>query len=250
MNKKKSILVLSSLAVTMLALGSCSNGGKANINDSVITVGASSTPHALILEQAREYIEGKGYTLDIKVMTDYVTPNISLNDGDLDANYFQHEPYLFDFNLNHGTDLIAVKKIHFEPMSIWVGKSNNGKIIIPNDKSNGDRARALLEKYGVGVGVGPIVEMEAQSIPLMLDDCSYACVNGNYALEADLIHKYNCYASESSLDHTALENANVVAVKRGNENAQAIRVLIDGLTQKKISDYMWNTFGYSVVPMF
>ena len=238
----KSILILSSV----LLLASCSKG-KADICDSVITVGASSTPHALILEQARGYIEEKGYKLDIKVMTDYVTPNTSLNDGDLDANYFQHEPYLFDFNLNHQTDIISVKKIHFEPMSIWVGKSDNGKILIPNDKSNGDRARELLKTYEF---TGPIVEMEAQSIPLMLDDCSYACINGNYSLEADLIHKYYCYASESKTSEIAMKNANVIAVKRGNETAQSIRVLVEAMTQDNVRDYIYNTFAGSVLPMF
>lgn len=240
----KSILVLSSV----VALASCSSG-KADIKDSVITVGASSTPHAEILEVARPYVESKGYTLDIKIMTDYVTPNISLDDGDLDANYFQHEPYLFDFNLNHKTDIISVAKIHFEPMSIWVGKSDNGKIIVPNDKSNNDRAKDLLKTYGFSDS-REIVEMEAQSIPLMLDDCSYACVNGNYALESKLADKYQCYASESTLSSVAMKNANVIAVKRGNENAQAIKVLVEAVTQDNVRDFIFYTYRGAVKAMF
>lgn len=153
------------LLLPALLLASCGNSGSADIADSVIVVGASSTPHALILEQTRSYIEEQGYSLEVKVINDYVTPNTLLNDGDLDANYFQHEPYLYDFNLNHGTDIVSVKKIHFEPMGIYRGSANNGKFIIPNDKSNGDRARNLIEVFKtLGIAdVGEIVEMEAQS---------------------------------------------------------------------------------------
>ena len=251
MKNTKTILLLSSVVL----LASCSRG-KANINDSVITVGASSTPHAQILEQAKGYIEEKGYKLDVKVMTDYVTPNTSLNDGDLDANYFQHEPYLFDFNLNHETDIISVKKIHFEPMGIYRGTSNNGKIIIPNDKSNGDRARELLKSFAALLMFSDtdftIVEMEAQSIPMMMDDCSYACINGNYALESGVAKsdKYPCVFAESKSSDIAYKNANVIAVKRGNENAQAIRVLVEALTQDNIRYYISDKFGSAVIPMF
>lgn len=250
MKNKKSILLLTSVFL----LASCNSGGKADIRDSVITVGASSTPHALILEQARSYIEEKGYTLDIKVMTDYVTPNISLDDGDLDANYFQHEPYLFDFNLNHNTDLISVAKIHFEPMGVYRGSANNGKIIIPNDKSNGDRAKELLTALGAILMFSDkdftIVEMEAQSIPMMMDDCSYACINGNYALESKVFEKYECVTSESAYSSVAIKNANVIAVKRGNETAQPIRVLVEALTTEKVKLYIHETFGSSVIAMF
>lgn len=251
MKNIKSILILSSV----LLLASCSKG-KADICDSVITVGASSTPHALILEQARGYIEEKGYKLDVKVMTDYVTPNTSLNDGDLDANYFQHEPYLFDFNLNHQTDIISVKKIHFEPMGVYRGKSDNGKILIPNDKSNGDRAKELLKVFGAILMFSDkdftVVEMEAQSIPLMMDDCSYACINGNYALESGIVKNeaYPCVISESKTSEVAMKNANVIAVKRGNETAQSIRVLVEAMTQPNIKDYISATFGTAVIPMF
>ena len=249
MNKKNSILLLTSVFL----LASCS-GGSADINDSVITVGASSTPHAIILEHARSYIEEKGYTLDIKVMTDYVTPNISLDDGDLDANYFQHEPYLYDFNLNHGTDLVSVAKIHFEPMGVYRGSANNGKIIIPNDKSNGDRAKELLKTLSALLMFSDkdftIVEMEAQSIPMMMDDCSYACINGNYALESKVFEKYTCVTSESIDSKVAITNANVIAVKRGNETAQAIRVLVAALTTNDMAQFIHDTFGSSVIAMF
>lgn len=246
----KKLLVL----LPALLLASCNNGGSAVITDSVIVVGASSTPHSLILEQARSYIEDQGYTLEIKVINDYVTPNTLLNDGDLDANYFQHEPYLYDFNLNHSTDIISVQKIHFEPMGIYRGSANNGKFIIPNDKSNGDRARDLIEIFKTLniADVGEIVEMEAQSIPMMLDDCAYACINGNYALESGISKSDNhpCVWAESSTDSIAIKNANVVAVKRGNETAQAIKVLVAALTQDKIREYIKKEFGSAVIPMF
>lgn len=242
---KKSILVLT---LSAFLLGACDGtSNKSGITDKIITVGASSTPHALILEKARSNIEKKGYELDIKIMTDYVTPNLSLDDGDLDANYFQHEPYLFDFNLNQGTDIISVAKIHFEPMGVYVGKNPNGKIIIPNDKSNGDRAKELLKLHNVQ---GDIIEAEAQTIPLMLDDCKYACVNGNYALESKIINKYECIFHEDEFSEVASKNANVIAVKRGNETAQCIKVLVEAVKSSEVRSYIYETFGSAVIPTF
>ncbi len=235
---KKSLILLASV----LLLTACNS---TNIDDKNIVVGASSTPHALILEQTRKYIESKGYTLDIKIMNDYVTPNIALSDGDLDANYFQHEPYLLDFNENYKTELVGVKKIHFEPMGIYQGSLTNGKIIIPNDKSNGDRARELLTLNGYS---GDIVEVEAQSIPLMLSDCQYACINGNYALSSGVVDKV--LVTETKDSEIANKNANLIAVKKGNEEKTAIKILVESLTQENIKKYISDTFGQSVIPMF
>lgn len=240
-------LILVSL-VSLLC--SCSNTGKAKIDDKVITVGASSTPHARILEQAKSYVESKGYSLDIKVMTDYVTPNISLNDGDLDANYFQHEPYLKEFNESHGTKLVSVEKIHFEPMTVFVGKSGNGKIIIPNDKSNSDRARALLNKLYMYESIYTYVEAEASTIPMLLSDCAYAVVNGNYALGAGLFETGTVYGSESKDDEVAKTMANIIAVKKGNEEKPAIKVLCESLKQDNIKEFINTEFKGAVVPMF
>ena len=184
MHKTLKFLILACLPV--LTLAGC---GK---NNKTIVVGASSTPHALILEQTRGYIEKQGYKLDVKVFNDYVLPNYALENGELDANYFQHEPYLNEFNTSNGTHLVSAMKVHFEPMGIYKGNklsldsfSNGDKIIVPSDKSNYDRAVELLKVNGMDNA--NLVQVEAQNIPLMLSDCSYAVINGNYALSAGVV---------------------------------------------------------------
>lgn len=243
---KKTILLIPFLVIALASCGS-------SIDDKTIIVGASSTPHALILEQTKDYIKEKGYTLDIKVMTDYVTPNLSLESGDLDANYFQHEPYLNDFNAAYGTDLISVKKIHFEPLGIYAGKKSNlddikptDKIAIPNDTSNKARAIDLLSEHGLE-GC-ELIEMEAQSIPTTLSDVEYAVINGNYALSSNVISKV--IVTESTESAIANTMANIIAVKKGNENKPAINLLIEAICRDEIKDYIRLTFGSSVIPMF
>lgn len=231
------------LVVLPILLTSCSGN---TISDKKIVVGASSTPHALILEQTKNYVTSKGYELVIKVMNDYVTPNLSLRDGDLDANYFQHQPYLTDFNSNYKTDLVSAGGVHFEPMGIYKGSKTNKKVIIPNDKSNGDRAKELLKVNGYTDYT--VVEMEAQSIPLMLDDCEIACINGNYALSSNVTNKV--IVTESTESEVAKKNTNVVAVRKGTENDPCIKVLMDALYQDSTREYIIKTFGSSVLPMF
>lgn len=249
MKIKTFILVSISLFLT-----GCS-GGKANIDDTTIVVGASSTPHAQILEQTRSYLKGKGYDLEIKVMTDYVTPNISLKDGDLDANYFQHEPYLLDFIANYNTDLVCVEKIHFEPMTIFSGgNSSSMKIAIPNDKSNSDRARALLNSnmsvLTQTLDLYTIVEVDAATVPLMKDDVSYIVVNGNYGLQSGLFENDTPIASEGSGDDIAFKMANIIATRKGCESKTAIQVLVESLKQENIKNYINKTYKGAVIPMF
>ena len=242
MHKTLKFLILSCLPV--LTLAGC---GKSN---KTITVGASSTPHALILEQTKGYIEKQGYKLDIKIFNDYVLPNYALENGELDANYFQHEPYLNEFNSANGTHLVSVMKVHFEPMGIYKGNKSSldsyvasDKIIVPSDKSNHDRAVDLLKENGMQ-GAN-IVQVEAQNIPLMLGDCSYAVINGNYALSAGVVNR--CLVTEDKESEIANKMANVIAVKNGNQESAKTKVLTDALKQENIKTYIEAKFGDSVI---
>ena len=245
---KKNIYLIAILSAFLLA--GCN---PSNIDDKDIIVGASSTPHALILEQAKGYVESQGYKLDIVVMTDYVTPNLSLDSGDLDANYFQHEPYLQDFNESNDTDLVSVAKIHFEPLGIYAGKKANldniqpsDTVIVPNDTSNKAWALDLLTIHGLTNC--NIIEMEAQAIPSALQDAEYAVINGNYALSSGVVDKV--IITESPTSDIAQVMGNIIAVKRGNEHKPAIELLVEAITQENIRDFIEATFGASVIPLF
>lgn len=242
----KTIKFLMLACLPVLTLAGCNNASKH------ICVGASSTPHALILEQTKPYLKEQGYKLEVKVFNDYVLPNYALENGELDANYFQHKPYLNEFNSSNGTHLVAVLDVHFEPMGIYAGKKasldvyqNGDKIIVPSDKSNFDRANSLLALYGMDKA--NIVEVEAQNIPLMLADCAYAVINGNYALSAGVVDK--CLITEDKESDIAKTMANVIAVKEGNEESSKTRVLVEALKQENIKSYIESTFGDSVIYM-
>ena len=242
MHKTLKVFLLACLPV--LALAGCNNKTK------TIVVGASSTPHALILEQTKGYIEEQGYKLNIKVFDDYVLPNYALENGELDANYFQHVPYLNEFNESNKTHLVSVMKVHFEPMGIYAGNKKDlasfnkeDKVLVPSDKSNYDRAVELLKENGFDEA--NLVQIEAQNIPLMLSDCAYAVINGNYALSANVVDR--CLVTEDKNSDIADKMANVIAVKSGNEEKEKTRVLVNALKQEKIKDYIEVTFGSSVL---
>ena len=231
------------LAIAALCLVGC-NRRKGN----EILVGASPTPHAEILEVAKPLMKEKGYNLQIKVFDDYVTPNLSLASGDIDANYFQHTPYLDDFNKNNGTDLVGVCKVHFEPMGIYSTKhtelKSGLKIAIPNDTSNGKRARDLLAANGIE---GTIIELEAQTLPSILVDVDYACINGNYALSSGVVDK--CLVTESTESDIAQTNANIIAVAKENVNLPKVAALVECLKSQTIKDFIKDKYGSSVIPM-
>lgn len=244
MFKTLKFLILACLPV--LTLAGCDKSNK------TIVVGASSTPHALILEQTKGYIEKEGYKLDIKVFNDYVLPNYALENGELDANYFQHKPYLNEFNSSNGTHLVPVLDVHFEPMGIYSGKKNslddftNGDtVLVPSDKSNHDRAVELLKEHSMEHA--NIVEVEAQNIPLMLSDCSYAVINGNYALSSGVVKR--CLVTEDKKSEIAQTMANVIAVKSGDEETAKTRVLVEALKQENIKEFIKTKFGDSVIYM-
>ena len=228
----------------LLALAGCSK------NNKVITVGASSTPHALILEECKDYVKNQGYTLDVKVFNDYVLPNYALENEELDANYFQHKPYLEEFNKSNGTHLVPVMDVHFEPMGIYAGKRHSldgltsvDNILVPSDKSNYERAMVLLSEHGLNNI--PVTQVEAQNIPLMLSDCSLAVINGNYALSAGIVDR--CLVTEDKNSEIAKKMANVIAVKNGQQDNEKTRVLINALKQENIKEFIKTKFGESVL---
>lgn len=218
--------------------------------NNTIVVGASSTPHAMILNQTKKYITSKGYNLEIKVFNDYVLPNFALENGELDGNYFQTEPYLNEFNQSNGTHIVSVLKVHFEPMGIYKGTKSTldsyqsgDSIIVPSDKSNYDRALALLDANNIKDA--NIIEVEAQTIPLMLSDCAFAVVNGNYALSSNILNE--CLVTEDKESDIAETMGNVIAVKSGNETTNETQILCEALRQSNIKDYIEKTFKSSVI---
>lgn len=245
-----------------------------------IVVGASSTPHAEILAQIKDDLKADGWTLEVKVFDDYVLPNTSLEEGELDANYFQHKPYLDNFNKNRGTHLVSVGEIHYEPFGIY-GKNVTAEsfasvktgrsILIPSDGSNCTRALILLQENGfitLREGAKPtddltdnditdkngntITLVEASTVPAQLaqsDDGAIAVVNGNYALASGLRIE-NALATEKADSDAAQTYANIIAVKEGNENSDKTKALLKALKSQKVIDYINNTYNGAVKPSF
>lgn len=258
---------LSSAAVLLLLVSLTACGSQKD--EKAITVGASPDPHARILKAAQPLLEEKGYTLIIKEFTDYVLPNTALEEGSLDANFFQHKPYLNDFNRENGTHLVSVAEIHYEPMGIYAGKSNDwshipdgAKIAVPSDTTNEARALQLLEQNGIlklkeGTSLSAtkeditenphnvvIVETEAAQVPRTLSDVDFAVANGNYAISAGITDRLLIKESSST------QYGNIVAVKEGTENSDKIRALVEVLTSDTIREFIQTEFGETAVPLF
>ena len=243
------------MLLPLVLVTACSR--KNRLDDKTLVIGCSPTPHAKILEASQPLFEEKGYKLEIKVLNDYVTPNTLLDSEDLDANYFQHVPYLDDFNSQNGTDLSWIVKVHFEPMGIYSAlyyelgwhPLKGAKIAVPNDVSNRKRAMDLLtEKFGETLSDYEIVEMEAQAIPSILNDVDYGVINGNYALSAKVTDK--CITTEASDSATALELANVIAVKTSSLNYEWVQVIKDVFAADKMREFINSEFGSSVKAVF
>ena len=266
--KKIAIIVL--CLALVLSLGAC-----AKKNDKVITVAASPTPHAEILKAAAKVLEKDGWTLEVKEYSDYVVPNNVVEDGEIDANYFQHQPYLDTFNAENGTHLVSVAQVHYEPFGIYAGTKSSiadledgDEIAIPNDGSNRARALLLLEANGIitlkeGVGMEAtaldivdksvdvkVREVEAAQVPKVRDSVALAVINGNYALQAGLNVEKDAIASEDPDSVSAQTYANVLVVKEGRENDPAIQALYAALTGDKVKDYINSTYDGAVVPIF
>ena len=268
---KKTIAIVLTLVLS-LSLCLCAFAEK---EDKVITVAASPTPHAEILKVAAEVLEKDGWKLEITEYNDYVVPNNVVEDEEIDANYFQHQPYLDTFNEENGTHLVSVAMIHYEPFGIYAGIKDSvadlakgDKIAIPNDGSNRARALLLLEAQGIiklaeDVGMDAtvlditeksvnvdIIEMEAAQIAGVRDSVALAVINGNYALLADLNAGTDAIAVEDAESISAQTYANILVVKEGNEENEKIEALKNALLSDEVRDFINETYEGAVVPIF
>lgn len=262
--------------ILTLVLALFTGCGANSTKGSTVVVGASVTPHAEILNVAKEILAEKGITLKIVEFTDYVQPNTNVESGDLDANYFQHIQYLNQFNKDNNTHIVSVASIHYEPFGIFAGKTSSlaelkdGAIIsVPNDGTNEARALMLLEAQGLiklkedvgftatilDIAENPknlvIKELEAAQLTLSLQDVDLAVINGNYAIQAGLNATTDALAIEDK-DSDVIKNnyTNILCVKEGNENNPAIQELVKALKSDKVKTFMQEKYNGAVVPMF
>ena len=245
-----------------------------SLEGTTLKVGATPAPHAEILEVVKELLAEEGITLDIVEYTDYVQPNNAVEDGSLDANYFQHITYMNDFNDQNGTHLVSAAEVHYEPMSLYAGKVSSldeladGALIgVPNDATNEARALLVLQQEGLitlrdGAGITATIndivdnpknlqfsEMEAAQLPLRLADLDMAVINGNYAIDAGLSMD-DALATESADGEAAQAYVNVLAVKEGRETDPAIQALAAALCSDEVKTYIEENYNGAVVAVF
>lgn len=241
--------------------------------DKTITVAASATPHAEILELAKSILAEQGWDLQVTVFDDYVQPNNVVDSGEFDANYFQHIPYLDSFNEEHGTHLVNAGGIHYEPFGIYPGTKSSlddlesGDVIaVPNDTTNEARALLLLQDNGIltlkdGVGLEATVndivenpkdvkiqELAAEQVARVREEVAFVVLNGNYALQAGLSVSKDAIKYETADSEAAKTYVNVIAVKEGNENSEKTKALVDVLKSDAIKQYINDTYDGAVIP--
>lgn len=275
MKNRNAKRILAAGAAAVLAVGLTACGGKENkADDKTITVAASPTPHAEILEAAKDLLKEKGYTLEIKEFDDYPQQNVVVDEGEFDANYFQHQPYLDNFNEEKGSDLVSAAKIHYEPLGIYPGASEDlenikdgAKIAVPNDATNEARALLLLEENGIitlkaDVGLNAtkkdveenphnieIVELDAAQIARVVEELDFVILNGNYALDAGFNVQTDAIAKEEADSEAAQTYANIIAVKKENKDSEKIKALVEVLQSEEIGKFITDTYEGAVVPM-
>ncbi len=238
-----------------------------------ITVAASPTPHAEILAHVKDELAEEGYDLQVTEFEDYVQPNEVVESGDFDANYFQHIPYLEEYNEEHGTHLVNAGGVHYEPMGIYPGTKSSlddieegDTIAVPNDTTNEARALLLLQDNGIltlkeGTGLEATVvdieenpynvtfqEMEAAQVPRVIDEVAFAVINGNYALDAGLTGDKAAFIYESADSEAAQTYVNVIAVLEGHENDAKIVALVNALTSEETQKWIEDEYQGSVLP--
>lgn len=278
---KRSIAILAASLLAAATLAGCT-GTKATtpspsptVELPKIVIGASPTPHAEILALVKDTLAQQGYELVIVEFTDYVQPNLALESGDLDANYFQHQPYLDDFNTENNTHLVSVGAIHYEPLGIYPGKTasldalkDGAQVAVPNDATNEARALLLLEAQGLiklkedaglratknDIAENPknlnIIEIEAAQLARSLADVDIAVINGNYAIQAGLNAATDALAKEEKDSLAAATFANIIAVKAGNENREDLQALMNALMSDEVRQFIQDTYQGAVVPSF
>ena len=291
----KKLLALTLALVLCLGLAACGGGtstdtdanadtssdadtnGDATTNGETITltVGATPNPHAEILAQVKDDLAAEGIDLVVKEYSDYVVPNTAVEEGDLDANYFQHTPYMEKFNEENGTHLVSVGKIHYEPMGIYPGLTktleelpDGATIAVPNDATNEARALQLLAAQGLielkedaGLNATPnditsnpknlqFKELEAAMLPQTASEVDLSVINSNFAMEGGMNPATDSLASEDADSEAAQTFANIIAVKEGHENAPAIQALVKALQSDKVKEYIEKTYSGAVVAVF
>ena len=291
----KKLLALTLALVLCLGLAACGGGtstdtdtnadtssdadtnGDAAANGETITltVGATPNPHAEILAQVKDDLAAEGIDLVVKEYSDYVVPNTAVEEGDLDANYFQHTPYMDKFNEENGTHLVSVGKIHYEPMGIYPGLTktleelpDGATIAVPNDATNEARALQLLAAQGLielkedaGLNATPnditsnpknlqFKELEAAMLPQTASEVDLSVINSNFAMEGGMNPATDSLASEDADSEAAQTFANIIAVKEGHENDAAIPALVKALQSDKVKEYIEKTYSGAVVAVF
>ena len=281
MNNTKKIIALAAAAALTLSLAACSGNNSSSTADNsssdasstVIRVGASPSPHAEILEFAKDQLAAKGYELEIVEFTDYVMPNVALYEGDLDANFFQHTPYLDNYNEQNSTDLVSACKVHFEPMGLYSeiltsvsDVAEGSKVGVPNDPTNEARALNLLEaqgliklREGAGLNATPLdieenplnlefVELAAAQLPRNLSEFAIAAINGNYAIEAGILDKV--IVNEAADSESAQEYANILAVQSGELETDKTKALVEALTSDETREFINTQYEDQFIPVF
>ena len=291
----KKLLALTLALVLCLGLAACGGGtstdtdtnadtssdadtnGDATANGETITltVGATPNPHAEILAQVKDDLAAEGIDLVVKEYSDYVVPNTAVEEGDLDANYFQHTPYMEKFNEENGTHLVSVGKIHYEPMGIYPGLTktleelpDGATIAVPNDATNEARALQLLAAQGLielkedaGLNATPnditsnpknlqFKELEAAMLPQTASEVDLSVINSNFAMEGGMNPATDSLASEDADSEAAQTFANIIAVKESHENDPAIQALVKALQSDKVKEYIEKTYSGAVVAVF
>ena len=252
------------------------NGDAAANGETItLTVGATPNPHAEILAQVKDDLAAEGIDLVVKEYSDYVVPNTAVEEGDLDANYFQHTPYMEKFNEENGTHLVSVGKIHYEPMGIYPGLTktleelpDGATIAVPNDATNEARALQLLAAQGLielkedaGLNATPnditsnpknlqFKELEAAMLPQTASEVDLSVINSNFAMEGGMNPATDALASEDADSEAAQTFANIIAVKEGHENDPAIQALVKALQSDKVKEYIEKTYSGAVVAVF
>ncbi|MGB5792026.1 MetQ/NlpA family ABC transporter substrate-binding protein [Poseidonibacter sp.] len=272
----KNILKVSLASVLAFAITGCSEKEEKKVETKVavekkttIKIGATPVPHVEILEAVKPLLKAKGYDLQIVEFTDYVTPNIAVDEGELDANFFQHAPYLNEFNANKNTQLVKTVNVHLEPMGVYsktlkdIKELKDGATIaVPNDPTNESRALDILVKQGlltfndvalktvVDIKDNPknlkIKELDAPQLPRVLDEVDAAIINTNYALSADLNPLKDALVIESKDS----PYANIVVVKKGNENTDYIKALNEAINSDEIKKFIKEKYNGSIVEAF
>ena len=275
MKKLTSLLLSGALTVGLLAGCAGGAGGGASSEGAVtLKVGASPTPHAEILAVVKDLLAEEGITLEIVEFTDYIQPNLAVEEGEIDANYFQHITYMNNFNAENGTHLASVAEIHYEPFGLYAGTTasldelqDGATIGVPNDPTNGGRALLLLQEQGLitlkeDVGLEPTVldiaenphnyqieELEAAQLPRSLDSLDLAVINGNYAIQAGL-NVADALAIESAEGTAGTAYVNVLAVAEDRVDDPAIQALADALKSDEVKTFIDETYGGAVVAVF